>query len=164
MNAICDNTKFNRINNFQPLFWNNNEVLSWANILGSSVNVLIWSKRCVALYFCVCLHCCGHAVVCMCYVFVCIVAWHHLNNAFPCLKGRLWKPKGVSVNCLCGLFSCQCTKDHKWKIQRTKYMWNTHKTLIQKYETRNSNAVSVSLSFQCICADVSLSLLLCKLL
>ena len=43
-------------------------------------------------------------------------------------------------------------------------MWNTHKTLIQKYETRNSNAVSVSLSFQCICADVSLSLLLCKLL
>ena len=119
------------------------------NILRSSVYVLIWSKRCVALYFCVCLHCCGHAVVCMCYVFVCIVAWHHLNNAFPSLKGSLWKPKGVSVNCLCGLVSCQCTKkiiNEKYSVS-TKYMWNTHKTLIQKYETRNSNAVSVKLVF-----------------
>ena len=164
MNAICDNTKFNRINNFQPLFWNNNEVLSWANILGSSVNVLIWSKRCVALYFaCVCIV--ADMQLCVCVMCLCVLL-HDIILTTPFLPWKeAFESQKVWVSTVYAALSLvNAQKDYKWKIHHTKYMWNTHKTLIQKYETRNSNAVSVSLSFQCICADVSLSLLLCKLL
>ena len=124
---------------FSHFFCNNNEVLAWVSILGSCVNVLTWSKRCVALYFCVYLHCRGHEVVCMCYVFVCIVAWHHLNNAFP-WKGAFESQKVWVSTVYAALSLDNAQTNYKWKIQRT----TQNKTIIQKYETRNSSAVSVN--------------------
>ena len=145
---------------FSHFFCNNNEVLAWVSILGSCVNVLTWSKRCVALYFCVYLHCRGHEVVCMCYVFVCIVAWHHLNNAFP-WKGAFESQKVWVSTVYAALSLDNAQKNYKLKIQRTKQNDNS-KNIRQEIQMQWVWTLFVNLYFQCMCADVSLSPPLCE--
>ena len=88
------------------------------------------------IFVCICIV--ADMKLCVCVMCLCVLL-HDIILTTPFLEREPLKAK----RCECQLFMRPCLLTMHKKITNEKYN-ALHKTIIQKYETRNSNAVSVN--------------------